>query len=121
MRIARALKGRAAKRWGVGALTLRMQPTRSGGIKLSSEIAAQSRSRFRFAAVSPGGKAASLDIAVTRAFCTSSHSIQPPMRDSYICCVLDAFSACPRRLISCERGLGSAASSASLGSKFAYT
>ena len=51
----------------------------------------------------PSPMSASFFIAETRAFCTSSHSSQPPTRLSNICCVFEAFSACPRRLIAEQR------------------
>ena len=71
--------------------TLRMQPTRSGGMSDRREMAAASRSAKRFSE----GVALSSSFArhVTRAFCTSSHVQKPPTRWSYICCVFDAFSA----------------------------
>mmetsp|Transcript_25615 Transcript_25615/g.58294 ORF Transcript_25615/g.58294 Transcript_25615/m.58294 type:complete len:237 (-) Transcript_25615:1238-1948(-) len=100
--------------------SLRMQPTRSGGISESSERAAASRRTLRLAAGVPVCAASfSLVIAATLAFWTSSHSSHPPTRFSYICWVFDAFSACPRRLISWVSGLGSMLSTSASGSKLA--
>ena len=95
-------------------------PDPSGLSRESNESAQQSRNRLRLAASAPPlPMSSSFFMADTLAFCTSGHSIQPPTRLSYICCVFDAFFAWPRRLISCVKGLGSMANSASLGARLA--
>eukprot|EP00966_Prymnesium_polylepis_P236948 5479910-Prymnesium_polylepis.1 len=86
----------------------------------SRERAAASRRAFRFAAGVPVCEASfSLFIAATLAFCTSSHSSHPPTLFSYICCVFDAFSAWPLRLMSWVRGFGSAFRTSTVASRLA--
>ena len=62
-------------------------------------MAAESRSAKRFSAGVPHCDSSSFSRHVTLAFCTSCHVQNPPTRWSYICCVFDAFSAWPRRLM----------------------
>jgi len=80
--------------------SLRMHPTRSGGMRESKESAVASRSALRIAAEVPPTTSSNFLIEATRAICTASHSIQPPTRFSNMFCCLLAFSACPRRLMS---------------------
>ena len=99
--------------------SLRMSPTRSGGTRESSEMQHASRRRLRCSDVLP--PSLSNSTALTRACCTCSHVVHPPMRFSNMFCVLEAFSACPRRLMTIANGVGSMARVSSGSWVVAYT